>query len=186
MLDEIFDLNSSFLPSGAYLIDTNVLLYMYEPNQVKNDPGYNDLLMPKIHDPQWSFYINSHIISEFINSFVRNSYNAYLKKNNIVPSDRSYFKKVYRDTDSFRSSYKLALGTVKEEILNQFQLTTELTTNSIKTSLVTDCGDFNDQLIINSALQNKLGIITNDRDYITTKILHSNYPQIFSFQTFFH
>ncbi|WP_076645661.1 type II toxin-antitoxin system VapC family toxin [Latilactobacillus sakei] len=185
MQNKKFNLNSSPLPMGSYLVDTNVLLYMYEPNQVKNDPGYNDLLMPKTVNSSWEFFINSHIISEFINSFVRNSYNAYLKINGIIPDDRSYFKRIYRKTDSFESTYNIALNIVKEEILIQFKLTDELTTNSIKTSLTTDCGDFNDQLIINSALQNNLNIITNDRDYLATKAIHSDYPQIFSFQTFF-
>ena len=68
----------------------------------------------------------------------------------------------------------------------QFNLTNELNEHSIKASIVTDCGDFNDQLIFNSAIQNKLGIITNDKDYFTVKMLHPDYPDIFSLQSFFH
>lgn len=103
----IVDLNSTSLPSGSYLIDTNVLLYMYEIIQSKNDPGYNNLLMKLINDSKWKFYVNSHIISEFINRFVRNSYNTYLKENTIIPPDRSYFKKVYRKTEDFNTRVRL-------------------------------------------------------------------------------
>lgn len=180
----IFNLNKHKLPAGKYLLDTNVLMYTFEPSQNKNDPGYNNLIYSNLNNDNYQFMINSHIISEFINRFVRNRYNTYLKVENIKSPEKSYFKKVYRNSNDFKTSYNTAITIVKEDFFENFDLADELTELSITSSIPPVTFDYNDQLIINSAKQNDLNIITNDHDFLKTRTMN-DCPDIFTFQTYF-
>lgn len=155
--------NYTFTGSEKFLVDANVWLYLYGPMNNKNDHGYS-IIIPKVFDKTIKLFINDLIISEFINKTCRIAYNKYLRKNKL--NSRSCdFKKDYRNTQDFKDIYKITIDTVEQDVL---AISTYVPV--AKDDLFNGIGnlsseDFNDELIVQSALSQGLSIITHDRDF---------------------
>ena len=167
------------LDHGNYLVDTNILLYLFDPIQNRQDPGYTSIIYDALENSQIVLYVNSHIISEFINRLERIAFAAY-KNQNCLP-DMS-FKKDFQQTKKFDEILAFALGNINKEILPYFHFAKELEEENILKALNTDFKDFNDQILIQSAIQNHLSIITHDRDFFKQQISadSTGFPKIYT------
>ncbi|WP_125763424.1 hypothetical protein [Companilactobacillus hulinensis] len=169
---------NSKLKNGNYLLDTNIFLYLLDDIQQKNDPGYSDIIYESNNLEGVNFFVDIYIISEFINRNLRNSGYAYAKKNNI---SKYNYKRDYRSTVDFEETYEYSLDLVKNDILTLCNMSKSLDRDYLMGAIDNpQAKDFNDQLIINDAVQNDLNIITHDRDYFKLKSINPDLPAMYT------
>jgi len=169
---------NSKLESGNYLLDTNIFLYLLNDVQQKNDPGYSDIIYESVNLVGVNFFVDIYIISEFVNRDLRNSGYAYAKRNNISSYN---YKRDYRSTKFFEETYRYSLNVVQNEILSLCSMSKPLNNDYLKSAIYNpQAKDFNDQLIINDAIQNGFSIITHDRDYLKLKSSNPKLPSIYT------
>lgn len=155
--------NYTFTGSEKFLVDANVWLYLYGPLNNKNDHGYSKII-PKVYDKTIKLFINDLIISEFVNKTCRLSYHKYLKKNQLN-SNSCDFKKVYRNTQDFKDIYKLTIATIEEDVLTKSTYVPVVKDDLFNGISNLSADDFNDELIVQTALSQGLSIMTHDRDF---------------------
>ncbi|MFC6176329.1 DUF5615 family PIN-like protein [Companilactobacillus huachuanensis] len=169
---------NSKLNNGNYLLDTNIFLYLLNDIQQKNDPGYSDIIYNSTNSTDVNFFVDIYIISEFINRNLRNSGYAYARRNNVTNYN---YKRDYRSTMDFETTYKYSLDMVKNDILTLCGMSKVLNYDYLMNAIYNpQAKDFNDQLIINDAIQNDLIIITHDRDYLRLKSENPEIPSIYT------
>lgn len=182
MSRKILNLNTiDTLPVGNYLLDANVLLYLFDVIQGKNDPGYSDIIYNSTRE-NVEFFVNPFIISEYVNRLLRNAGFAYSEEKQITNYN---FKRDFRPTDEFCEIYAYCMDSVKQEVLDLCSLSNPLDNHYIGT-ILDEKGvfDFNDLLIVCDAIQNNFSIITNDKDYFNLAVQMDNSPCIMSLQKF--
>lgn len=151
-----------FLPTDDILIDTNFWLFTYNIFASKNDRHYSAVLdyISSAH-----IYITDLIISEFIHTSVKIAFKNY-KKNNNLPNIN--YKQDYQITSDFKEQYQIAVNTVKDEILTLTNIEIiETKKHYLQNALTGPTGmlDFNDRVILQTALDNNFIILTDDADY---------------------
>lgn len=161
------------------LVDTNVLLTVFEIQESRFDTqNYTDLFFKLAK--QNKLYVNSHIISEFINTGLRNAYKQYMKKEAVdITYKGNRNADGYRDTDDFQKNYDILIQSVQEEIFPNTTLvsvTNEDVLLSVSNPNLPNQLDYNDEIIIKCAARNNFSILTQDHDYLNCKesihILH--------------
>lgn len=153
----------NYSADDKFIVDTNVWLYLFSPFNSGGDYGYSDFFANAL-DSSSTLYINDLIVSEYINRLCRLGYDDYVRKNN---KNKKYFhyKGHYRPTSEFENTYALALQSVQEEIL---PITTYLPSDAeILTQSMSDvhARDFNDDILIKTAIKNDFGIVSHDKDF---------------------
>lgn len=167
------------------LLDTNVWLFLQNISISSHRSGYNvesySRIYKKILENDIPIYTSKTIISEYINSAIRIEKNNYYESKDINPYEKNY-KKDFAKTNGFEDKYQTIIDSAKQDILDM-SLLTEISENMLNESLKNcEIQDFNDQIIINTALENNLGILTDDKDYIKYCMNHiGNCPTIYSF-----
>ncbi|MBU7448675.1 MULTISPECIES: PIN domain-containing protein [Lactiplantibacillus] len=144
------------------LVDTNIWQYIFGIQASQNDHGYSDLLEQLVTKKN-PLFINAQIISEYINLTTRLAFKSFKQANHI--NRNISYKKNYRPTPDFNTNYDLAIESVKSEILPLASLTTANNDKVQESIYDYTMYDFNDEIIINDAISNGLGILTNDKDY---------------------
>lgn len=155
--------NYTFTGSEKFLVDANVWLYLYGPLNNQYDHGYSKII-PKVFDNTIKLFINDLIISEFVNRTCRLAYNKYLQKNQLN-SQSCDFKKVYRNTQDFKDIYKLTIETIEQDVLTISTYVPVVKDDLFNGISNLSADDFNDELIVQTALSQGLSIITHDRDF---------------------
>lgn len=157
-----------FMPTDDILVDTNIWLRLFGP-ETSNPEGY-DYPFFNMLDVGARLFINSAIVSEFLNTSLRSSYHAKLKELHFTSKEYDY-KTHYRPTDDFKERYKTVMGILQEDILKNAKLL-PTSKKAFEKSIVEcrqdshrDFIDFNDEIIIHDALENNLKILTADKDY---------------------
>lgn len=147
------------------IFDTNVWLTINGVQRSRNDDGYS-AVYKYILQHQMPIYTNSHIVSEYINVILRNDFSAWKKETGYSDAD---YKRDYRTGANQRyvDRFNFAVLSAKEDLLAVSKvisvsdtLIKEVTDRKMNNSL-----DFNDELILKSAVNQGLPILTNDRDY---------------------
>ncbi|MDC0932708.1 type II toxin-antitoxin system VapC family toxin [Arcobacteraceae bacterium] len=146
-------------------IDTNILIFLFSPYSMSREydtqkETYSEVL-GLLMEYKSKLYINSIVISEFINVSLKLDFNKNFNKN-----DDKDFKKDYRGSKPYKCTLNSILVQLKQILkicdkidddFKQFNVLDEFTEN---TNL-----DFNDVLIADTVIHNKLEILTNDQDF---------------------
>ncbi|KEK15984.1 hypothetical protein HQ33_07415 [Limosilactobacillus reuteri] len=151
-----------FMPMDNILIDTNFWLLTYNIFASRNDRHYSGLLD---YISSSNIYITDLIISEFIHTSLKIAFKNYKKSNNLP--DIAY-KEDYQSTDDFKQQYQIAVETMHNEILglpkiNLIETKKEYLYKAFE--FPNKMLDFNDRVIVQTALDNQLSILTDDADY---------------------
>ncbi|GKT04485.1 type II toxin-antitoxin system VapC family toxin [Furfurilactobacillus entadae] len=157
--EEPFDIKNF----DGVLLDTNVWLFLFNIWQSKNDPGYSRIFDFFLRQDV-PLFVCSEIISEYINTSTRSAWKAYLKKHHKQAHEFS-FKGEFKKTENFLNFYKITVEQANEDILgnaNSIMRNESLPELALRE---TPELDFNDKLIIQTALDNNLCILTDDKDY---------------------
>lgn len=147
------------LEDDLFILDCNVLMYVFYTYG-----GYRNKLMKpykaffnKMAVKNESIIITSVLLSEFINSYIRNEYKRYLRENNYKPTNE--YADTIKEISDIVINQLLALPSVilckdditKEDIPGMF-----LNENTF---------DFNDRYYGGLARHRKCYIVTNDIDF---------------------
>ena len=140
-----------------YIVDTNILLYLYGDETLKTENAKNKMLANKFTtalDYKCNMYIPAIVISEFINRYHKLEFDK-IKRNENNEKKLNY-KRDYRDTKKFLENNKFIIKTVKETILDRCKLISDglAETNIDKIFSVEENQEFNDNLIIDIANTN--------------------------------
>lgn len=149
-----------FFSNDDILVDTNFWLLIYDVLGSKDDYGYAELLD---HITSSNLYVTDLILSEFIHSSVKIAFKNYCAETG--HPDWSY-KRNYQQTDDFKYNYKVATETVKEDIL-RFATIIDTPKSCVEAALnePNNMLDYNDRIIVQTAISSHLAILTNDADY---------------------
>lgn len=152
--------NYRFLPMDDILVDTNFWLLVFDVFGSKDDRGYAELLdqITASH-----LYVTDLIISEFIHSTAKLAFKNYCE---FTGHPDWNYKREYQKTDDYKKNYKLAIDTVKQDILKYATLL-NTSTECVQKSLdkPKNMLDFNDRAIVQTALANHYKLLTDDADY---------------------
>lgn len=149
-----------FLPNDSILVDTNFWLLTFDVFGSKDDRGYAELID---HITGANLYVTDLIISEFVHSTVKIAFKNYC--NETGHPDWNY-KYDYQPTKDYEQNYKMAIETVKQDILSMANIinTPKACVESALNQPV-DMLDYNDRVIVQTASNNHFGILTDDADY---------------------
>lgn len=147
-------------------IDTNVLIFYLHPSYINHwkHPIYvNTISM--LQEKKCQMFINSLVVSEFINRFLRYDFN---KMRDEKP-DIKEFKRDYRQTQYYKDTLQFAITELSKfcEIFNVRHISDDFDKMNIialyakyKYSF-----DFNDLIIAENVRSNNLKLLTDDKDF---------------------
>ena len=169
--NRIVDENHLVDKKNKYIVDTNVLIYLYGDSALNTESNRIKMLSQKFNmalDIGCEVYIPAIVISEFINRWHKLEFDKMKK---ISGNNKLNYKKDYRDTDKYIENNKFIMRTINESILSRCKMIEDGFKDEEKTKLfnINQGQDFNDVLIINIANKNGLYLISNDID--TKKIV---------------
>jgi len=163
MLANIQDVNSySFSKNEVFLIDTNIWMYIHYPRYLY-DPKFKiySNAFGKILKSSCNILLDALIVSEFINTWIRNEYN------NNYRSIYSTFKS-FRQGQEYKSSVKDIANALCRILRHSICINNSFNTINIS-SLIADfeskCLDFNDQILVQLCISNQAKLITHDSDF---------------------
>ncbi len=158
------------LEDDLFILDCNVLMYVFYTYG-----GYRNKLMKpykaffnKIAVKNESILITSVLLSEFINSYIRNEYKRYLRENNYKP-DQFDFKKDYKPTNEYADTIKEISDIIINQLLalpSVILCKDDITKKDIPGMFLNEnTFDFNDRYYGELARHRKCYIVTNDIDF---------------------
>lgn len=149
-------------------IDTNILIFLFSPSSIIKSPTYQikkySAVFTKLIENKCNLYVNSHVVSEFINRCLRDDFN----NNFNINGDKNY-KKDYRGSGDYEKTIKIVLKQLKKflEKSNHINDNFELFDIS-KAYESTKESDFNDLIIADTVKKNNFKLLTDDTDFKTT------------------
>ncbi|HEK9257813.1 TPA: type II toxin-antitoxin system VapC family toxin, partial [Streptococcus equi subsp. equi] len=103
----------------SFIVDTNVWIYLFSPFSASTH-GY-DIFLADTQKKNCKLFVNSQIISEYVNVICRTAYQQYLRTNHL--QQRNFkFKKDYQKTSDFDRYYKIAIDSVQNDILKHSKI----------------------------------------------------------------
>ena len=155
-----------------FLLDTNIWLFLFCPiaNHKQHIVSNYSSYYAKLIKNKSTIYTTSMILSEFINRYLRIDcgLNGFSAKD---------YKKSYRTSAQFKSTYATIEHTVKNSILKYVTcLDDEMTTISFN-DVFTDSldSDFNDSYMSNLVKGKNIAILTDDGDFSNLSNNHDIY-----------
>lgn len=144
------------------IVDTNILIYVYCPinSEAKEEiVSHYSMMLDKIRKSGASVFINSLIVSEFFNVWVRLDFKR---------SGLTNYKNEYRSSDRFKTLQKRIFKEL-DKFLKNFNVT-KIDDNFSTMNLITMYqtfpeSDFNDLVIVHNALFYNCKILTEDGDF---------------------
>ena len=175
----IFDLSKYRISQkGSFFFDTNIWLFIHDPISERDKPNWKKEKEDKYTrfysqiKKKNDIYVSSHILSEYINTALRNDFNRKRESKGWVD-----FKKDYRETEDCRKMRNIIKNIVNEKILNRCKkLDENLTKDNLKKALnllVDENKDFNDLLIAEMIKDKNIMLVTDDLDF---KSFQNDYP----------
>ena len=157
------DLNTYTLNTGeSFIVDTNVWIYLFSPFSTNNF-GYQNFLS-EAQTKKCKLFINSQIISEYINVICRTAYEEYVRSNRLNKSSFKY-KRDYQQTADFYDNYQLACESVKNDLLKYSKIL-PIKLWHIRKSLndYHQMKDYND-LLYTKMTKGKIKIVSHGKDF---------------------
>ena len=155
----------TFTDQDVLLFDTNIWFFIYGPQKPKDSKVsiYSNALK-HILAANSQIYIDTLIISEFINTYSRREFQIIQEIKNKPYTDFKSFRK----SKDFTDISKKISETVKQILKNcrltkiEFELDDMV---RLLTEYAIGNSDFNDQIIVDICRKNKLKLVTDDGDF---------------------
>ncbi len=157
-------------------IDTNILIFLFSPDFVSSKEYQVDKYS-KIYElllqNNCSLYINSHVVSEFINKCLRIDFDRNVQDENRT----KIFKEDYRGTQRYKDTLKTILKELKKFLsLNVTQLNDNFSNFDILEEYEKNLiADFNDLIIANNVIENNLYLLSDDGDFSSYEQINTNW-----------
>lgn len=147
-------------------IDTNILIFLFSPDFVKSKKSQEETysgIYSKLVENECALYVNSHVISEFINRCLRIDFD----KNFQNDKKSKNFKNDYRGSSRYEDTLSLLLKQLKkftdcnvsllDDGFSRFNINEEYKEHKNL--------DFNDLIIAKNVIDNDLKLLTDDQDF---------------------
>ena len=181
MSTQIYSIESyQFTSNDAVLFDANVWMYIYGPiSHISSQYRYiYTLALRRIRGAQIPIFIDTLVLSEFINAYARFFYHKLPAENK--PADF----KIFRNSVSFKPVAEQIARRAKkilhktESTKNRFQ---SPQMGAILNEYAEGEADFNDQILAEICRKNNIKLVTHDADFsgYNLTILTAN-PKLFS------
>lgn len=152
--------------NDAFLFDTNVWMFLfcpignYKPHKQKK---YFSFLAKLVRDKR-TIFINSLILSEFSNAYLRLDFNIW--KDEVGDKSKLEFKKDFTKTQQYKDTVVQVKNAIKS-ILSITQKCNDDFSSINFDKVLTNFGniDFNDSYYLEIAQKNKWKVVTDDADY---------------------
>ncbi|TWT12042.1 type II toxin-antitoxin system VapC family toxin [Streptococcus sp. sy004] len=157
------NLNSYTLSRGeTFIVDSNIWIYLYSPYSTHSH-GYEKFIS-NAHTNKCKLFVNSQIISEYINVICKTAYRGYLRQNRLS-AKKFIFKRDFQQTNDYKKIFQLACDSVKNDILSQSKIL-PIKLWHIRESLNNphQMNDYND-LVYSKMLINNMKIVSHDKDF---------------------
>lgn len=145
-------------------IDTNILIFLFSPSYVNKNTDQVDkysAIMSSLIQNKCKLYINSHVVSEFINRCLRIDFNNNYNINN----DKDY-KKDYRSSSEYAITIEIILKELKKFLTIAKHINDNFEAFNINSAYTTKKeSDFNDLLIADTVKNNGLKLLSDDSDF---------------------
>lgn len=152
--------------NNRYIVDTNVLIYLYGDSALRTETEKLKLMSRKYNaalDLGCKVYVPAIVISEFVNKWHRLQFKniKFLKGRKNLD-----YKKDYRNTKKYIENNEFIIKTINESILSRCIMIDDGFKEEEKTKIfgINEGQDFNDVLIINIANNNKCYLLSADID----------------------
>lgn len=157
-------------------IDTNILIFLFSPDFVSSEEYQVDKysnLYGKLIEKKCELYINSHVVSEFINLCLRIDFN----KNFQNKEKTKDFKKDYRGTPQYNDTLSMILKQLNKFMkLNVSQIDDNFSHFDINSEYKkNNNSDFNDLIIARNVIDNKLKLLSDDSDFSDYSEINTNW-----------
>lgn len=151
---------------NEYIVDTNILLYLFGDEKLSTETPKIKSLSGKFNialNAGCNVYVPAMVIGEFVNRFHKLRFNALKKKKN---NNKLEYKRDYRNTEEYISNNKFIVNTIKNTILDRCKIINDgfENANIDKIFAVNENQEFNDNLLIDIANRNNLYLISADID----------------------
>ncbi len=151
---------------NEYLVDTNILLYLYGDQRLKTETEKIKVMSRKFNialDSGCNVYVPAMVIGEFINRYHKLEFNHLIKKSG---NKNLIYKKDYRNKKIFIDNNKFIVNTVKNTILDRCKLINDGFEKANIDTIFSENEnqEFNDNLLIDIANRNNLYLISADID----------------------
>lgn len=149
-----------------YIVDTNILLYLYGDETSSTENKRIKALSSKFNNALnmgCNMYVPAMVIGEFINRFHKLRFEQIMRKQK---NNKLNYKKDYRNTKQYIDNNKFIITTIRETILDRCKLISDdfSASNIDKIFAENECQEFNDNLLIDIANRNNLYLISADID----------------------
>lgn len=153
--------------SDNVFLDTNILIFLFSPDFVSSNDYQVDTyskIFEILVEKQNNMYVNSLVISEFLNRCLRIDFN----KNFQVDNNAKHYKNDYRGSKEYKQTLKILLKLL-HKMLNVFKIQ-QLDDGFSKFETITEFEksdelDFNDLVISRTVLNQNLKLLSDDRDF---------------------
>ncbi len=151
----------------SFLLDTSALIKTFTELNYNGNPKsedyYSSFFYKKLKPNKIKPYITSIILSELINRYLRFHYEQFKEINN----KKSLKFKEYRNEEDYIEKLNAIISIVKDDILPEFnRLNDNFMNLSVDSLLSIDITyDFNDKIIAETCVANKLTLVTDDYDF---------------------
>jgi predicted nucleic acid-binding protein len=152
------------LKERTVFFDANIILsvfYTIDPNDWAQK-NYSRVFA-KLIENQNKIAFDVIIVSEVINRALRMEYKTYLRKNDIEEKNLSF--KIFRDSESGKYAWQKIREMMRDVILPTFSVDEKSWNKDEIDRVLTQEGDFNDQLIANLCVEKNYVLLTNDADF---------------------
>ena len=153
----------------SYFFDNNVWMLLFSPianSRLQSQRKYSKLLS-EIRSRGGMIFISSLILSEYVNSNLRFSFNLWKKTSGNVMAD---YKKDYRPTQEYRDEVAAVELQVREILKITERKPDDFNAISIDGVLKKMANsDFNDEYYIRLCELNNLKLVTDDTDILSTQ-----------------
>lgn len=156
-------------------IDTNILIFLFSPSSIIKSPTYQikkySAVFTKLIENKCNLYVNSHVVSEFINRCLRDDFN----NNFNINMDKDY-KKDYRGSNEYKKTIKIVLKQLKKFLSTTNHINDDFESFDITKAYETTVeSDFNDLIIADTVKKNNLKLLTDDNDFKTSLGIEINW-----------
>lgn len=151
--------------SDKVFVDTNILIFLFSPSYVKNSDDQVEkysAVFSKLIENKCDLYINSHVVSEFINRCLRIDFD----NNFNINQDKNY-KKDYRASEAYLKTIKIVLKELKKFLSFANHINDDFESFDISQAYKsTKENDFNDLIIADTVKKNGLKLLSDDKDFM--------------------